>query len=82
MTEAALHADLHRHRPGFLRRFAGARRATIAVEFALLAPLLALAAAGLSELEGGTAAGREAPMVASTVGDLAAQTTLQAARAR
>jgi Flp pilus assembly protein TadG len=82
MTGAVLHADLHRHRPSFLRRFAGARRAAIAVEFALLAPLLALGVAGLAELEGGTAAGRESPMIASTIGDLPAQTALQTAQVR
>ena len=41
MSNAVLQSNPLSSRPGFLRRFAGARRAATGVEFALLAPLVA-----------------------------------------
>jgi Flp pilus assembly protein TadG len=78
MSTAAFRTACRLCRPEFLRRFAAARRAATAVEFALLAPLLALACAVLPEPGAGRADSREAPGVASTVGDVAAQAALQA----
>jgi Flp pilus assembly protein TadG len=80
MQTAALRAA-RRSRPDLLRRFARARRAAAPVEFALLAPLVALASAGLPEPGGALTAGRAAPAVASTIGDLAAQAAAQTAQA-
>lgn len=81
MPNAVLRHAPHRPPPGFLRRFAGARRAATGVEFALLAPLLALGAVSLTELADRATDGRETPVMASTIGDLAAQTALQSAPA-
>ena len=51
-----------------LGRFARARRAATAVEFALLIPVLAQAGVGVSRLSDNLFAGHPAAMVGSTVG--------------
>jgi len=82
MSNAVLRSVPHRPPRGFLRRFLSARRATTAVEFALLAPLLALGAVSLAEPADRPADGRDTPMMVSTIRDLAAQAALQATPAR
>jgi hypothetical protein len=81
MQTAALRAASRLASPGFLRRFAVANRAATAIEFALLAPLVALASASLPEPGGAPGVGGAAPVVASTIGDGAAQAAVQAAQA-
>jgi Flp pilus assembly protein TadG len=57
-----------------LSRFAQDRRGVAAVEFALLAPLMVLTYFGMAELTSGLMANRKVTAVASTIGDLTAQT--------
>ncbi len=50
-----------------LRRFARARRAATAVEFALLIPVLAQAGVGVARLSDNLTAARPAAMIGSTI---------------
>jgi len=57
----------------FGKRFAGDGRGVSAIEFALIAPVLILLYLGMAELTLGMMASRRVSHLASTIGDLAAQ---------
>jgi len=62
------------HRP--VRRFAGDQRATSAIEFGLVLPLMLALWFGAVELSEGIAINRKVTIVARTIADLASQQTL------
>lgn len=68
-------SDSAEPRAGLARRLLGDCRATAAVEFALILPLLLLLYIGLAEAGDALTADRKADKLASAIGDLVAQTT-------